>query len=192
MALTCLAFLGFPTLFLSATAAPTHRSSSERLPGSHHPLVSSHCPPVGADTEPSLSGLFSLNGILNWGLGNAWACAPFFIGLKCDTVCLAVMICDNQTVAWLAALWGREGELLLSLFWGQNLFFFAICRMPHRSLPIWAGSGEQAECDGPFANPGTFQPCTTPWPTRTAKSVEITEEQIRLEDTCRWFGKAER
>lgn len=77
---------------------------------------------MDAGTEPS--GLFSLNGILNRGLGNAWACAPFFIGLKCDAVYLAVMICDSQRVAWLAALWGRERASPLPVLGPKKLFLF--------------------------------------------------------------------
>lgn len=174
MALTCLTLMGFPTLFPSPAAAPTRWSSFETLPCSHHPLVD-------AGTEPS--GFFSLNGILNQELSNAWAWVPFFIGLKCNAVSLAIMTRDSQTVAWITASLCSGAKKLC--------FLFAIFQLPYRILPRWAGPGEQAGCDGPFADPGTFQPCIAARSARTAESV-VTEEQIRLEVTCRCFGKAER
>lgn len=92
------------------------------------PPLASWAKAAEAGLEPS--GLFLLNGILNQGLSNAWACAPFFIGLERGAVYLAVMICDSQTAVWLAALLGRERASPLSVLGQKAPFFVAVCQMP--------------------------------------------------------------
>lgn len=92
------------------------------------PPLASWSKAAEAGLEPS--GLFLLNGILNQGLSNAWACAPFFIGLERGAVYLAVMICDSQTAVWLAALLGRERASPLSVLGQKAPFFVAVCQMP--------------------------------------------------------------